>query len=138
MRCSSESPRQAAARIWFAASVVVQTAKSCELRIGAALAAVILLIARGSAPILIAGSLFGVMLGRHIENGPTAVAYSGTQFTLAMLVDLVPDSYIAPDPDAAIARLAGIVIGVALLEPVLAAFHVFGVKSAVAAKDDAS
>jgi uncharacterized membrane protein YccC len=106
--------------------------------IGAALAAVILLIARGSAPILIAGSLFGVMLGRHIENGPTAVAYSGTQFTLAMLVALVPDSYIAPDLDAAIARLAGIVIGVALPGPVLAAFHVFGVKSAVAAKDDAS
>jgi uncharacterized membrane protein YccC len=103
--------------------------------IGAALAAVILLIARGSAPILIAGSLFGVMLGRHIENGPTAVAYSGTQFTLAMLVALVPDSYIAPDPDAAFARLAGIVIGIALLEPVLAAFHVLSFKSAVTAKD---
>ena len=106
--------------------------------IGAALAAAILLIARGSAPVLIAGSLFGVMLGRHIENGPTSIAYSGTQFTLAMLVALVPDSYIAPDPDAAIARLAGIVIGIALLEPVLAAFHVFSFKSAVAAKDDAT
>ena len=37
--------------------------------VGAALAGVILLAARGSATILIAGSLFGVMLGRHIENG---------------------------------------------------------------------
>src|SRR5215475_962453 len=35
---------------------------------GAALAAVILLVARGSADILIAGALFGVMIGRHIEN----------------------------------------------------------------------
>jgi uncharacterized membrane protein YccC len=106
--------------------------------IGAALAAAILLIAQGSAAVLIAGSLIGVMIGRHIENGPTAVAYSGTQFTLAMLVALVPDSYIAPDPDAAIARLAGIVIGIALLEPVLAAFHVFNWKGAVAAKDEAT
>jgi uncharacterized membrane protein YccC len=105
---------------------------------GAALAAVILLIARGSANILIAGALFGVMIGRHIENGPTPVAYSGTQFVLAMLVALVPDSYVAPDPDAGVARLAGILIGIALLEPVLAAFHVFAWKRAVEAKDDAA
>ena len=105
---------------------------------GAALAAAILPIARGSAAVLIAGSLFGVMLGRHIENGPSSVAYSCTQFTLAMLVALVPDSYIDPDPDAGVARLAGIVIGIALLEPILALFHVFTWKSAVAAKDDTS
>ena len=105
---------------------------------GAALAAAILPIARGSAAVLIAGSLFGVMLGRHIENGPSSVAYSGTQFTLAMPVALVPDSYIDPDPDAGVARLAGIVIGIALLEPILALFHVFTWKSAVAAKDDTS
>src|ERR1700759_234646 len=36
---------------------------------GAALAAVILLIAHGSANVLIAGALFGVMVGRHIEKG---------------------------------------------------------------------
>lgn len=104
---------------------------------GAVLAAAILLIARGSAPILIAGSLFGVMLGRHIENGASPIAYSGTQFTLAMLVALVPDSYITPDPEAAVARLAGIVLGIVLLEPVLAAFHVFTWRRAVEAKDDA-
>jgi uncharacterized membrane protein YccC len=105
---------------------------------GAALAGAILLLARGSATILIAGSLFGVMLGRHIENGASSVAYSGTQFTLAMLVALVPDSYIAPDPDAGLARLAGTVIGIALLVPVLAAIHVFTWRGAVEAKDDAS
>jgi uncharacterized membrane protein YccC len=105
---------------------------------GAALAAVILLIARGSAPILIAGALFGVMLGRHIENGASPMAYGGTQFTLAMLVALVPDSYVAPDPEAGVARLAGTVIGIALLEPVLAAFHVFTFRRTLEAKDDAS
>jgi uncharacterized membrane protein YccC len=91
---------------------------------GAALAAAILIIAQGSQKILVAGALFGVMLGRHIENGPSGLAYSGTQFTLAMLVALVPDSYVAPNPDAGVARLAGILIGIALLEPVLAASHV--------------
>lgn len=105
---------------------------------GAALAALILLIARGSADILIAASLLGVMLGRHIENGASPIAYSGTQFTLAMLVALVPDSYIAPDPEAGVARLTGIIIGIALLEPVLAAFHVFSWRKTVAAKDEAS
>lgn len=92
---------------------------------GAILAGAVLLIAQGSAVILIAGSMFGVMVGRHIENGASPIAYGGTQFTLAVLVALVPDSYIAPDPDAAIARLAGTVIGIALLEPVLVAFHLF-------------
>jgi uncharacterized membrane protein YccC len=103
---------------------------------GAALAALILLLARGSSDILIAGALFGVMIGRHIENGPSPIAYGGTQFTLAMLIALVPDSYVAPNPEAAIARLAGTVIGIALLEPVLAAFHVFASRRAVAAKDE--
>jgi uncharacterized membrane protein YccC len=104
---------------------------------GAALAAGFLLVGRGSAAVLIAGTLLGVMLGRHIENGASPIAYSGTQFTLAMLVALVPDSYIDPDPEAGVARLAGTVLGVAMLEPVLAAFHLFTLRRIVA-KDDAS
>jgi uncharacterized membrane protein YccC len=128
---------------WLGSSGLLPVSRRMALRIlgcgiGAALAGVILLVARGSATILIAGSLFGVMLGRHIENGASPIAYSGTQFTLAMLVALVPDSYIAPDPDAGVARLAGTVIGIVLLEPVLAAFHVFSWKRTVEAKDDAS
>ncbi len=78
------------------------------------------------------------MLGRHIENGASPIAYSGTQFTLAMLVALVPDSYVAPDPEAGVARLAGTMLGIALLEPVLAAFHVIPWMRAVAARDKAS
>jgi len=104
---------------------------------GAALAGAVLLIAQGSAIILIAGSLFGVMLGRHIENGAGPIAYGGTQFTLAVLVALVPDSYVAPDPHAAVARLAGTIIGIALLEPVLVAFHLLTWRD-TEAKDNAS
>jgi hypothetical protein len=44
----------------------------------------------------------------------------------------------AYDPDAGIARLAGSVIGMVMLGPVLAALHVFTWRKLVAAKDDAS
>jgi uncharacterized membrane protein YccC len=90
---------------------------------GSALAGLFLFAAHGSAPVLIAGTAIGVLVGRHIENGGHAMAYVGTQFTLAILVTLVPDSY----TDAAIApaldRLYGILTGMALLEPVLVAWH---------------
>jgi uncharacterized membrane protein YccC len=123
-------------------STLLPVSKRMALRVlggacGAALAGGVLLIAQGSAIILIAGSLFGVMLGRHIENGASPLAYGGTQFTLAVLVALVPDSYIAPDPEAGIARLAGTILGIALLEPVLALFHIFTWRK-VEARDDVS
>jgi uncharacterized membrane protein YccC len=62
---------------------------------GSALAAVFMLLAHVSAhaaPVLILGLALGVVLGRHIENGKGVFAYGGTQFVLAVLVTLVPDS----------------------------------------------
>ncbi|WP_255326295.1 FUSC family protein [Sphingobium sp. EM0848] len=92
---------------------------------GAVLAAAVLLIAHGSPAVLIAGTVAGVLLGRHLENGDHGYRYVGTQFTLAVLVALVPDSY----GDAAIApaleRLAGTLIGMAALAPVLLGWHWF-------------
>jgi len=90
---------------------------------GAALAAVFLLTAQGSAPILILGTMIGVAIGRHIENGSHTRTYVGTQFTLAILTTLVPDSYVAAEIGPGLERLAGILIGVVLLEPVLIAWH---------------
>jgi uncharacterized membrane protein YccC len=93
---------------------------------GAGLAGAVLFVAHHSAVLLILGTAIGVIIGRHIENGSHSLAYIGTQFTLAVLVTLVPDSY----ADAAIApafeRLYGILIGMAVLEPVLAVWHVVG------------
>lgn len=90
---------------------------------GGVLAGLLLFAAQGSAVVLVAGTAIGVLLGRHLENGGQSFAYVGTQFTLAILVTLVPDSY----ADAAIApaldRLYGILLGMALLEPVLLAWH---------------
>lgn len=91
--------------------------------IGGLFAALVLLAAHGNAAILILGTFAGVILGRHIENGGTAIAYSGTQFVLVILVALVPDSYAHPHIDPALERLAGILIGLVVLEPVLLAWY---------------
>ena len=90
---------------------------------GAALAALFLFVGHGSAPVLIAGTIIGVVAGRHLENGKGALAYAGTQFVLAVLVTLVPDSYADAHIGPGVDRLIGTLIGMALLEPVLLAWH---------------
>jgi uncharacterized membrane protein YccC len=90
---------------------------------GGLFAALVLFASRGDAVILILSTFVGVIVGRHIENGGTAIAYSGTQFVLVILVALVPDSYAYPRIDPALERLAGILIGLVVLEPVLLAWH---------------
>jgi uncharacterized membrane protein YccC len=103
---------------------------------GALLAAVIVLLAQGSAPVLIAGTCFGVLIGRHIENGETKLTYMGLQFTLAMLVVLVPDSYADANTQPALERLISIFVGMALLEPVLLLWHLVARGPAGAVADD--
>jgi uncharacterized membrane protein YccC len=88
---------------------------------GAAFAAGLLLLSHGWAPLLVVGALFGVMLGRHIENGATSAAYAGTQFVLAVLITLVPDSYMHPHVEVGWARLAGTLAGIVVLGPILLA-----------------
>lgn len=91
---------------------------------GAVLSAAVLYAAHGSALLLIVGTVIGVAIGKHIENGSHGFAYVGTQFTLAVLVTLVPDSYAGAAITPAFDRLYGILIGMAVLEPVLVAWHV--------------
>lgn len=88
---------------------------------GGAVAALCLLAAHGSAAPLVAGVVAGVIIGRHIENGSNPISYFGTQFTLAMLITLVPDSYASAAFHPALDRLTGILFGMLLLEPVLVA-----------------
>ncbi|WP_084583822.1 FUSC family protein [Sphingomonas azotifigens] len=91
--------------------------------VGAAMAALCLFVAQGQAPILVAGTAMGVAIGRSIENGPHSYRYVGTQFTLAVLVMLVPDSYADGDVTPGIERLLAVLIGMAVLEPVLVIGH---------------
>ncbi len=104
---------------------------------GGALAAAILLLAQGWAPLLIAGTCIGVTIGRHIENGATRLTYLGLQFTLAILVVLVPDSYAHVSIAPALERLISIFVGMAIIWPVLLVWHAFAGGGAPAA-DDAS
>jgi uncharacterized membrane protein YccC len=90
---------------------------------GGLFAALVLFASHGNATILILSTFVGVIVGRHIENGGTVIAYSGTQFVLVMLVALVPDSYAHTRIDPALERLAGILMGLVVLEPVLLAWH---------------
>jgi len=90
---------------------------------GGALAALFLFLGHGSAPVLILGTILGVAAGRHLENGKGSLAYAGTQFVLAVLVTLVPDHYATAHIGPALDRLAGTLIGMALLEPVLLLWH---------------
>ncbi|MDH7798347.1 MULTISPECIES: FUSC family protein [unclassified Beijerinckia] len=87
--------------------------------IGGVVAAGVLFAAHGSAPILIVATAIGVLIGRHIENGSHGLTYIGTQFTLAILVTLVPDNYADAAIRPALERLVGILAGTAVLEPVL-------------------
>ncbi len=90
---------------------------------GSAVAALLLWVAHGSAAVLLAGTCLGVVIGRHIENSRTAIAYVGTQFVLATLVVLVPDTDAVAHLAPAVERLTGALVGLALLEPVLLAWH---------------
>jgi uncharacterized membrane protein YccC len=96
---------------------------------GGGLALVVLLAAQRTAglatAVLVIGTCIGIVIGRHIENGLPRVTYIGLQFTLAILVVLVPDSYADARIGPAIERLVSVFIGMALLEPVLLIWHVF-------------
>jgi uncharacterized membrane protein YccC len=90
---------------------------------GGLLAAVILVSAHHSPLLMTLGVCVGVVMGKHIENGAAGVGYLGTQFALAFLVILVPDTYAAADLAPGLDRLFGIVFGMVLLEPVRLLFR---------------
>lgn len=103
---------------------------------GAGLAAVFLFVAQGSAALLILGTMIGVVIGKHLENGDPAHRYVGTQFALAILIVLVPDSYADAEIGPALMRLAGVLIGFAVLEPVLLAWHGIAPRRQVSAQSN--
>jgi uncharacterized membrane protein YccC len=90
---------------------------------GGAMAVAVLVVAQGWVPLLVAGTGLGILIGRHIETGSSRAPYLGLQFTLAILVVLVPDSYAQTRMDPGLHRLISILIGMALLEPVLLLWH---------------
>lgn len=90
---------------------------------GGLLAAGVLFLSGGSMPVLIAGTCLGIIVGRHIENGGPRHAYVGLQFTLAVLIVLVPDDYANVSIGPGLERLVSIFVGMAVLLPVLVGGH---------------
>jgi uncharacterized membrane protein YccC len=86
--------------------------------VGGLLATIILLISHASPIVLVLAVCLGVAAGRHVENGELGIGYIGTQFTLAFLVVLVPDTYSRVHIGPGVERLLGIFFGMVLLEPV--------------------
>lgn len=91
---------------------------------GGLLAAAVLVSTHHSPLLMTLGVCAGVVIGKHIENGSSGVSYLGTQFALAFLVILVPDTYAAADLAPGLDRLFGIIFGMILLEPVRLLFRV--------------
>jgi uncharacterized membrane protein YccC len=93
--------------------------------LGGLLATAILALSHASPVIMTLAACLGILTGRHIENGKLGIGYVGTQFALAFLVVLVPDSYASASIAPGLERLSGILFGMALLEPVRLLFRQF-------------
>jgi uncharacterized membrane protein YccC len=93
--------------------------------IGGLLATTILVLSHHSPIVMTLAACLGIVAGRHIENGSLGIGYAGTQFALAFLVVLVPDSYSGIHIEPGLERLFGILFGMALLEPVRLLFGQF-------------
>jgi uncharacterized membrane protein YccC len=91
--------------------------------IGGLIATAILLLSHDSPVVMTVAVCLGVVIGRHIENGTLGIGYVGTQFSLAFLVVLVPDSYAGLDIQPGLERMFGILLGMLLLEPVRLIFR---------------
>ncbi len=90
---------------------------------GGLLASLVLMLSHHSPVLMTIGLCIGVIIGRHIQNGPPMMSYGGLQFTLAFLVVLVPDNYAEAALAPGLDRLFGIVFGMVLLEPVVLIAH---------------
>ena len=91
---------------------------------GGLLASAVLLLSHHSPALMTLGLCAGVIIGRHIQNGPPSVSYAGLQFTLAFLVVLVPDNYANAVVEPGLDRLSGVLFGMVLLEPAILLAHV--------------
>lgn len=114
---------------------IIQRLVGCTA--GAVFAAPFLLLGGGSPWPLLIGTTAGVALGRHLENGDPAHRYIGTQFTLAILVTLVPDRADAAAIAPALERLTAIFIGMGVLMPVLLIAHLVAGRNSPAPQEAA-
>jgi uncharacterized membrane protein YccC len=102
-------------------SRVIQRLVGCLA--GGFLGGAVLLLSQHSPVAMTIGLVLGIVIGRHIENGPPSMSYAGLQFVLAFVVVLVPDNYADAALEPSYDRLLGILFGMLLLEPVVLVAH---------------
>jgi len=90
---------------------------------GGAFGIVLLLLTSHFQPLWWAALPVGIWIGEHFQTGDKRVAYFGTQFGFAFIVGFVQDVDGTVGSYPAFQRLAGVMIGVAILTAIFAASH---------------
>lgn len=83
---------------------------------GALLGVVGVILSHGNVAAVMACVCLGVLVGRHIENSGKPFSYIGMQFTLVSLFIFVPDNYQEMTAEPGFGRLAGVIVGIILLQ----------------------
>jgi uncharacterized membrane protein YccC len=83
---------------------------------GALLGVVGVILSHGNVTAVMLCVCLGVLIGRHIENSGKPFSYIGMQFTLVSLFIFVPDNYQEMTAQAGFGRLAGVIVGIIILQ----------------------
>jgi uncharacterized membrane protein YccC len=98
---------------------IVGRITGCLLAGGIALA--LLPILRGEPIACMIALMLGVLVGCHVQTGRQGASYVGRQFTIAFIMVFVQDHQWSADPQPALVRLGGILIGVVVIAGVMLA-----------------
>jgi len=85
---------------------------------GALLGVIGVIVSHGNVAAVMAWVSICVLIGRHIENSGKSFSYVGMQFTLVSLFIFVPDSYRELTAEPGFGRLAGVFVGILILQTV--------------------
>jgi uncharacterized membrane protein YccC len=98
---------------------MVQRLAGCLL--AGALSVVLLPLMNGNAVLCLLALSLGIWVGCHVQTGTEGASYIGRQFVIAFIMVFVQDHQWTADPVPALSRLAGILIGIAVLSGVMLA-----------------
>jgi uncharacterized membrane protein YccC len=98
---------------------IVQRIAGCLL--AGIVALVLLPLLRGEPVACMIALMLGVLVGCHLQTGQQGASYVGRQFAIAFIMVFVQDHQWSADPQPALLRLGGILIGVVVIAGVMLA-----------------
>ena len=98
---------------------IVQRIAGCLL--AGIVALVLLPLLRGDPIACMIALMLGVLVGCHLQTGQQGASYIGRQFAIAFIMVFVQDHQWSADPQPALLRLGGILIGVVVIAGVMQA-----------------